>query len=198
MDDRKENLGKRDQVMMMCLEELVPKDHLVRKMDRLLDLGFVYEILEDTYCDDNGRPSIDPVVILKLALIKKMFGIRSVRRTLEEANVNLAYCWYLGYGLNEELPHFTSFLKSYAKRFGDNDLFAELFGKVMAKCVEMKVINPEVLFIDSTHMKASANKNKTTIELVEEQGKFYQDELEAEINKERATIEKSALKKKMK
>jgi len=68
----------------------------------------------------------------------------------------------------------------------------------MAKCVERKVINPEVLFIDSTHMNDSANKNKTTIELVEEQGEFYQDELETEINKVRVAIGKSALKKKMK
>jgi len=80
----RKTLEERVQVMMMCLEELVPKDHLVRKMDRLLVLGFVYEILEDTNCEDNGRPSIDHIVILKLALIKNMFGIRSVRRTLEE------------------------------------------------------------------------------------------------------------------
>lgn len=194
----RKSLEQRDQIMMLNLESLVPESHLVRKMDRLLDLDFVYDLLEKTYCEDNGRPSVDPVVIMKLALIKKMFGIRSVRRTLEEANVNIAYRWYLGYGLNEELPHFSSFLKSYAKRFGDNDLFGELFGKILSKCLEKKVVKPEVLFIDSTHIKASANKNKTMKVLIEEQGKLYQEELEEEINQERDALGKAALKKKKK
>lgn len=192
------SLESRDQVTMLSLETLVPQNHLVRKMDLLLDLSFVYELLEKTYCDDNGRPSIDPVVILKLALIKKMFGIRSVRKTVEEASVNVAYRWYLGYGLDEEVPHFTSFLKSYAKRFGDNDLFGELFGKILGKCVEKKVVKPDVLFIDSTHMKASANKSKAMVKEIEAQGKLYQDELEEEINKERAELGKAPLKKKKK
>lgn len=194
----RKSLECRDQVMMLNLETLLPENHLVRKMDRLLDLSFVYDLLEETYCDDNGRPSVDPVVILKLALIKKMFGIRSVRRTLEEASVNIAYRWYLGYGLDEELPHFSSFLKSYGKRFGDNDLFGVLFGKVLSKCVEKKVIKADVVFIDSTHMKANANKNKATIQEIEEQGKHYQDELEAEINEARKELGKAPLKKKKK
>lgn len=194
----RKSLEPRDQVMMLCLEELVPQNHMVRKMEKVLDLSFVYDLLEDTYCEDNGRPSVDPVVILKLALIKKMFGIRSIRKTVEEASLNNAYRWYLGYGLNEEVPHFTSFLKSYAKRFGDNDLFGELFGRVLSKCVEKKVLKADVVFMDSTHMKASANKNKATSKEIEEQGKHYQDELEAEINEARMELGKAPLKKKKK
>lgn len=194
----RKSLEPRDQVMMLCLEELVPQNHMVRKMEKVLDLSFVYDLLEDTYCEDNGRPSVDPVVILKLALIKKMFGIRSIRKTVEEASLNVAYRWYLGYGLNEEVPHFTSFLKSYAKRFGDNDMFGKLFGKVLCKCVEKKVIKADVLFVDSTHMKASANKNKATNKEIEERGKHYQDELEAEINEARMELGKAPLKKKKK
>ena len=91
-----------------------------------------------------------------------------------------------------------SFLKSYAKRFGDNDLFGELFGKVLSKCVEKKVIKADVVFMDSTHMKASANKNKATSKEIEEQGKHYQDELEAEINEARMELGKAPLKKKKK
>ncbi|RQM87543.1 IS5/IS1182 family transposase, partial (plasmid) [Staphylococcus xylosus] len=70
---------KRDQYEMISVSELVPKDHLLRKVDNVLDLNFVYELVEDKYCLDNGRPSIDPVILVKILLIQRLFGIKSMR-----------------------------------------------------------------------------------------------------------------------
>ncbi|WP_161952375.1 transposase, partial [Escherichia coli] len=71
---------KRDQYEMISVSELVPKDHLLRKVDKVLDLNFVYELVEDKYCLDNGRPSIDPVILVKILLIQRLFGIKSMRQ----------------------------------------------------------------------------------------------------------------------
>ncbi|WP_436875074.1 transposase, partial [Mammaliicoccus sciuri] len=75
---------KRDQYEMISVSELVPKDHLLRKVDKVLDLNFVYELVEDKYCLDNGRPSIDPVILVKILLIQRLFGIKSMRQTIKE------------------------------------------------------------------------------------------------------------------
>ncbi|WP_239732925.1 transposase, partial [Mammaliicoccus sp. P-M55] len=68
---------KRDQYEMISVSELVPKNHLLRKVDKVLDLNFVYDLVEDEYCLDNGRPSIDPVILVKILLIQRLFGIKS-------------------------------------------------------------------------------------------------------------------------
>ncbi|WP_436870140.1 transposase, partial [Mammaliicoccus sciuri] len=74
----------------MSVSELVPKNHLLRKVDKILDLNFVYELVEDKYCLDNGRPSIDPVILVKILLIQRLFGIKSMRQTIKEIETNVA------------------------------------------------------------------------------------------------------------
>ena len=106
---RKKDLTDRNQVTMVSLEELVPKDHLVRKIEAAMDFSFIYDLVEDLYSDDKGRPSIDPVVLIKICMIKYIFGIRSMRQTIKEIETNLAYRWFIGYGLQEDIPHFTTF-----------------------------------------------------------------------------------------
>ncbi|PTJ65650.1 hypothetical protein BUZ97_01380 [Mammaliicoccus sciuri] len=83
--------NKRDQYEMISVSELVPKNHLLRKVDKILDLNFVYELVEDKYCLDNGRPSIDPVILVKILLIQRLFGIKSMRQTIKEIETNVAY-----------------------------------------------------------------------------------------------------------
>ena len=74
------SIDKRDQYEMISISELVPNNHLLRKVDTILDLNFVYELVEDKYCLDNGRPSIDPVILVKILLIQRLFGIKSMRQ----------------------------------------------------------------------------------------------------------------------
>ncbi|RIO06893.1 transposase, partial [Mammaliicoccus sciuri] len=98
--------NKRDQYEMISVSELVPKNHLLRKVDKILDLNFVYELVEDKYCLDNGRPSIDPVILVKILLIQRLFGIKSMRQTIKEIETNVAYRWYLGFSFLDKVPHY--------------------------------------------------------------------------------------------
>ena len=85
-----------DQIQMVSIEQLVPQDHILRKIDAAIDFDFIYDLVEERYCPDNGRPSIDPVVLIKIAVIQYMFGIKSMRQTIKEIEVNIAYRWFPG------------------------------------------------------------------------------------------------------
>ncbi len=88
------------------LDDLVPREHLLRKIDAAINFERIYELVEDLYCPDNGRPSIDPVVLFKIVLIQHLYGIRSLRQTAAEVGMNIAYRWFIGYPINKAVPHF--------------------------------------------------------------------------------------------
>ena len=186
---------KRKQISMISLEDLVPEDHLVRKLDKALDFGFVYDELKDSYCLDNGRPSVDPVVLLKIVMIQYMFDIRSMRETIRQIQVNAAYRWYIGYDLNEPVPHFSTFGKNYTRRFKDTGLFERVFEAVIQQAMAHGFIRTDTVFIDSTHVKASANKHKCIKAVVKKEVRSYQKELDEEIEKDRIAHGKKPLKK---
>ncbi len=94
---------QRDQLEMITLDQLVPPNHLVRKMEAAIDFTFIYDLVKDMY-SEVGRPSIDPVILVKLTFIQYTFGIRSMRKTIEEAETNMAYRWFLGYGFHDKVP----------------------------------------------------------------------------------------------
>ena len=96
----------RKEVIMVDLEALVPEDHLLRKIEKVMDYEWLYERLNPYYCHDNGRPGTDPVVLIKMVLIQHLFGIPSLRQTWQRIQDTLSYRWFLGYGLLEEIPHF--------------------------------------------------------------------------------------------
>lgn len=91
-------------------ESLVPANHLLRKIDAAVDFDKIYDMVEPLYCADNGRPSVNPVVLFKMVLIQHLYGLTSLRRTAEEVSLNVAYRWFLGYRLQEETPHFSTIL----------------------------------------------------------------------------------------
>ncbi len=96
--------NNREQLEMIAISQLVPDDHLLRKVEKVLDLNFVYDLVKDKYCLDNDRPSIDSVILVKILLIQKLFGIKSMRQTIKEIHTNVAYQWYLGYGFFDKVP----------------------------------------------------------------------------------------------
>lgn len=114
---QKDSGKSRGQIRMVCIDELVPEDHLLRKVEAVMDWSFIYPLVEEKYSADNGRPSLDPVVLVKIAVIQYMFGIRSMRQTIKEIQVNTAYRWFLGLDLLDPVPHFTTFGKNYYRRF---------------------------------------------------------------------------------
>jgi len=184
------------QVEMVCIEDLVPKNHLLRDIDKALDFSFIYDLVRDLYCEDNGRPSIDPVVLFKIVLIQYTFGIRSMRQTIKEIEVNMAYRWFLGYSMTEAIPHFTTFGKNYSRRFVGTDIFEQIFERILMEAVEAGFVDASAVFIDATHIKANANNHKYTNELVKKEAKQYQKELTEEIERDRKAQGKKPLKDK--
>lgn len=193
---RKTGLEGRTQISLVSLDELVPKDHLVRKIDRAIDFSFIYDLVEDLYSEDNGRPSIDPVVLIKIALIQCLFGIRSMRQTIKEIETNVAYRWFIGYDFTQPIPHFSTLGKNYVRRFKDTNVFEAIFMRILEEAVKHGFVEPDVLFIDATHVKANANKNKYVKQVIQEQIRGYQDQLEEEINQDRVEHGKKPLRKK--
>lgn len=196
MMGKKDLLG-RDQFQMVTLNSLVPQDHIIRKIDTAINLSFIYDLVKDLY-SDVGKESIDPVVLIKITLIQYTFGIRSMRQTIKEIQTNVAYRWYLGYSLEEEIPHFSTFGKNYSRRFQNTDLFEQIFQRIIAEIMEYEFINSESIFIDGTHIKASANNHNSEKETVLESVKYYEKELMKEINEDRIERGKQACKKKRK
>lgn len=195
MLSKQEDQG-RYQLSIVSLDELVPKDHLVRKIEAAIDFSFIYDLVEDKYSADHGRPSIDPVVLFKIVLIQYLFGIRSMRQTITEIETNVAYRWFIGYDFTQKVPHFSTFGKNYARRFKGTDIFEQIFTRILEEAVHHSLVDPEAVFIDSTHVKASANKKKYIKKAVKVESKAYQEQLDKEINEDRMKQGKKPLKKK--
>lgn len=183
----------RNQIELLSIDDLVPKNHVVRKLDAAINLDFIYDEVKDLY-KPYGCESIDPVVLIKIVMIQYIFGIRSMRQTLKEIEVNFAYRWYIGYNMHEQLPHFSTFSKNYSRRFKDTDLFEKIFAKILNEVNKYGSIDEENIFIDGTHIKANANTHKYRNEVIEAYAKVYEDALMEEINKDRALHNKKPLK----
>lgn len=188
---------KGEQIEMVSLDQLVPEDHLLRKIDEHIDFSFIYDLVEDKYSPDNGRPSIDPVTLIKIPIIQYMFGIKSMRQTIKEIEVNMAYRWFLGLGFHDPVPHFSTFGKNYKRRFEGTDLFEQIFEKILFQCMKQGLVDTSTIFVDATHVKAAANRKKSKKILVAKRAaRFYDQQLKEEINADREAHGKKPLKDK--
>ena len=191
-------LGKeqeqRQAIEMLCVDMLVPKDHLLRKVDAAVDFKHIYELVEELYCEDNGRPSIDPVVLFKLVLIQHLFGIRSLRQTMREVEVNVAYRWFLGYTMSQMLPHFATVSYAFRHRFTE-EIIEEVFRWILEEIARAGYLSPEVVFVDGTHIKANANLKKHVKKSIPKAAKIYQEQLLKEVDADRAAHGKKPLRK---
>ena len=175
---------ERNQLEFVSIEELVPKEHLLRKIDAAVDFKKIYEFTEDLYCPDNGRPSIDPVVLFKMALIQHIFGIPSLRRTAEEVRANIYYRWFLGYLLNEETPHFSTLSYNFKHRYTPETV-EKIFYWILDEINNAGYLSPETVFVDGTHIKANANIKKMVKKEIPRAAKIYEEQLLKEINEDR-------------
>ncbi len=124
---------KREQMMMFSMDDMVPQNHMLRLIDKAINWNFIYDLVEEKYCPDNGRPSMDPVMLIKIPFIQYLYGIKSMRQTIKEIEVNVAYRWFLGLDMSDPVPHFSTFGKNYTRRFKDTDLFEQIFSKILEK-----------------------------------------------------------------
>ena len=165
-------------------ESLVPAEHLLRKIDAAVDFTRIYEMVEPLYCLDNGRPSVDPVVLFKMVLIQHLYGLTSLRRTAEEVRANICYRWFLGYRLQEETPHFSTVSYNFRHRF-TAETVDRIFAWILEEVAEAGYLSPGVVFIDGTHIKANANTKKQIKAEIPVAAKHYAEELMEEVNKDR-------------
>jgi len=187
---------KREQVQFLCMDDMVPQDHLLRIIDKAIDWNFIYDLVVEKYSPDNGRPSMDPVMLIKIPLIQYLYGIKSMRQTCKEIEVNVAYRWFLGLDMMDKVPHFSTFGKNYTRRFKDTDLFEQIFSHILMECYKFKLVDPTEVFVDATHVKARANNKKMQKRIAHEEALFYEELLQKEINEDREAHGKKPLKEK--
>ena len=141
------------------LETHVPADHLLRAIDRFVDLGDLRRELAPFYAS-TGRPSVDPELMIRMLLIGYCLGIRSERRLCDEVHLNLAYRWFCRLGLDGRVPDHSTFSKNRHGRFRDSDLLRRLFETVLARCIAEGVVGGEGFAVDGSLIKADANRQK--------------------------------------
>lgn len=163
---------KREQMQMFCMDDMVPQDHLLRIIDKAIDWTFIYDLVQDKYCHNNGRPSMDPVMLIKIPFIQYLYGIKSMRQTVKEIEVNVAYRWFLGLDMTDKVPHFSTFGKNYSRRFKDTDLFEQIFSHILEECYRFKLVDPSEVFVDATHVKARANNKKMQKRIAHEEALY--------------------------
>lgn len=141
------------------LDEHVPADHLLRGIDRFIDLGDLREHLAPFY-SHTGRPSIDPELMIRMLLVGYCFGIRSERRLCEEVHLNLAYRWFCRLGLEDAVPDHSTFCKNRHGRFRQSDAFRHVFEGVVRRCMAEGLVRGEGFAIDASVVKADANRQR--------------------------------------
>lgn len=144
---------KKDCIILSTLEELVPKEHLVRKIDNCIDFRFIEDFVKDLY-SIAGRPSIPPVVLFKLIFINIIFGINSMRRTCEECKVNIAYRWFLGLSIYDDIPNYSTWSQNYIRRYKESEIFNQIFDTILRQAMEYGFVDMETVYGDGTHQKA--------------------------------------------
>jgi transposase len=141
------------------LDEVVPPDHLVRQIDGVLDLGWVHKELAPYY-SHTGRPSIDPVLMIRMLIVGYVFALRSERRLCAEVQVNLAYRWFCKLSIEDKIPDHSVFCRARHERFRDSDALRRVFEGVVAMCIAAGLVGGEAFSIDASLIKADVDKKK--------------------------------------
>src|SRR6202047_46499 len=143
-----------------CLEEVVPDDHQVRAIASVLDLSWVYGELSPHY-PALGRPSIDPVLMIRMLILGYAFGLRSERALCREVRVNLAYRWFCGLSIEDKVPDHSAFTRARNERFRDSGIFRSVFERVVEACISAGLVGGEGFAVDASLIAADANKQRS-------------------------------------
>ena len=141
------------------LEDYVAEDHLLRGIDRCLDLSNLHSHLAPYY-SHTGRPSIDPELMIRMLIIGYCFGIRSERRLCEEVQLNLAYRWFCRLSIEDKVPDHSTFSKNRHGRFRESDAFRYVFEQVLKRCIEEGLVGGEGFAVDASVVQADASRRR--------------------------------------
>ena len=184
---------QQEELEWVSITALVPEDHLLRKVDGAVDFSFIRDRVKHLYCEDNGRPAQDRVVLFKLLLLGYLYGVRSERQLMREVEVNVAYRWFLGLKLRDKVPDASTLSQNRRRRFSQSTIYQQLFDEIVELAVKKGLASGAVLYTDSTHLKANANNNKFDLAQVEVKPQEYLAALEAAITADRAEHGKKPL-----
>src|SRR4051794_15090343 len=154
------------QMQVVCLDDLVPADDDLRRIEALVDWGHVRRTAQPFYRPGGaGRPGIDPAVLVKLALVLAWRGLPSMRETLRGAATGVSIRRFLGVGVTERVPDHSTFSHAQTKRFADSAVFEQLFTAVLRQCTEVGLVGGRRLVVDGTHIEADAALKSLRAEL---------------------------------
>jgi transposase len=153
-----EELGRQDRLFYeFCLEDVVPADHLLRKIASVLDLGWLRGELAPYY-SHTGRPSICPELMIRMLIVGYCYSIRSERRLCQEVEVNLAYRWFCRFGLEDRVPDHSTFSVNRHGRFRDSDILRQVFESVVRGCMAAGLVGGEGFAVDASVIEADASR----------------------------------------
>ena len=181
---------------MVSLESLVPQDHLLRKIEAVIDFSFIHDRVAGLYCLDNGRPPLDPTLMFKALFIGYLFGVRSERQLVRDIEVNVAYRWFLRLKLTDPVFEASTLSQNRRRRFNDTSVAQDIFDHIVEQAIGHGLVDGTVLYTDSTHLKANANKGKYDLAMVAKSRSDYWADLDAAIDEDRAAHGKASLKPK--
>ena len=179
-------MGKKDGQLcftIIDLEELIPENHLLKKIDRAIDFTFIYHLAEPYYAE-KGRPSVDPICMIKMLLVGYLYGIRSERRLEEEITLNIAYRWFCGFNMMDRIPDHSIFSQNRRRRFNDTTLFKDIFNEIVICCIDNGIVTGDNVVSDGSFIPGNiSEKSKIeTTAIVPQSTINYLDALDKELS----------------
>jgi transposase len=181
-------------IEMVALDQLVPRDHLLRKIDAVIDFSFIHDLTAPLYCADNGRPPLYPTLMFKALFIGYLFGVRSERQLVREIEVNVAYRWFLRLKLTDPVFDASTLSQNRRRRYQDCTVVQAIFDRIVEQAMAHGLVDGRTLYTDSTHLKADANKNRYDLAMIAKSRAAYWDALDAAIDADRAAHGRKPLK----
>ena len=169
----------------MDMESLIPENHLLRKIDRIISFEFIYDLLAPYY-PSIGHPSVDPVCMFKMLLVGYLYGIKSERRLEEEVWFNLAYRWFCGFELDEAIPDHSTFSKTRTRKWQQSDLFQKVFQEIVKRCIASGLIDGKAMAADGSYIPANVSRESwVDVEVeIEQSMQSYLDCLDEELSQQ--------------
>lgn len=181
-------MGKKDrqmEIMFIDINSLIPENHLLKKISEYINFDFIYEKAAPYY-SKTGRPSIDPVSMIKMLLVGYLYGIKSERRLTEDIALNIAYRWFCGFELTDKIPNHSLFSQNRKRRFSDSKVFSEIFNHIVRLCIEKGIVTGKSVVSDGSFIPANISAS-SIVELdleVEQSTVHYLDVLDEELRQQ--------------
>ena len=179
-------MGRTDgqmQMIVMDLLDLIPDNHLLRKIDARISFSFIYDLLTPFY-SAVGRPSVDPVSMFKMLLVGYLYGIKSERRLVQEIQLNIAYRWFCGFELSDKIPDHSTFSKTRIRKWNESQLFSKVFVEIVRQCMEAGLVDGKEMAADGSYIPANVSRESwINVETeVEQSMQSYLDSLDEELS----------------